>query len=121
MSERHTHEAAAVINYRTAEALRVGGGAPLHWLPTVLFYVVVNMVYARLADDNEHPTTQADIENAARRFSADVSGSQGYGKLKRLSEDWRYRGLAPRPDQLTVAWRWAENVTTAIREPWPPR
>lgn len=121
MSERHTHQAAALTNYSLAKRLEKAGGELVCWVPTLVFYAAVQTVDSRLADENLHLRSQGDRLAYVRVYSSDSTGSAGYKNLQTLSEEWRYDGRAPRDDQMKTAWRWAENIAAALGEPWPPR
>jgi hypothetical protein len=120
LPERHTHQAAAATDYALARGLQKLGGDYLYWVPTLIFYAAVQVAESRFADDNLHLRQQGDRQAHLRVYSSDQTGPAGYGKLKKLSEDWRYEATVPRADQVQAAWNWAANVAAALKEPWPP-
>ena len=89
-------------------------------MPTLIFYTAVQILDARLADENLHPRTQGDREAYARTYSTHFTGPAGYKNLKTLSERWRYDGKLPTAEEITSAWHWAENVAVALGARWPP-
>jgi hypothetical protein len=96
------------------------GGDYLCWVPTLIFYAAVQVLDARLADDNLNPNSQGDRLAYTRVYSTDSSGPGAYKNLKTLSESWRYGGKTPRVSEIAEAWRWAENLARALKESWPP-
>lgn len=121
MSERHTHQAAAALNYAQAKRLEAAGGHAACWVPTLIFYAAVQVLDARLADEGLHLKSQGDRMACVRAYAPDFRASAAYKELKTLSESWRYEGKAPRQDQIAQAWRWAETVAVCLGEDWPPR
>lgn len=103
-----------------AHRWQASGGDNLCWVPTLIFYTVVQTLDARLADDNLHLRSQGDRLAYARVYCTHFTGPTAYKNLQSLSELWRYDGTAPRPDQIREAWRWAETLATTLKEPWPP-
>jgi len=119
VSERHTHRTAAETNASLAAKLEAAGGSWLVWVPTFIFYALVQVIEARLADHNEHHGEHSDRMAAVYHLASSAAGPAGYRKLQKLSCDWRYRGTVPAGGDLTDAKRWAQDVAASIREPLP--
>ena len=116
MSARPVHEAAANASILTARSmLRLNPESP--WVPTIFFYVGVQIVEAALTDSNE---CGQDHDGRMMAIGARwPAGSGTYRKLKQLSEAWRYRGTPPGRRDVESAERWARDLAAAVGERWP--
>lgn len=107
------HEAAAATNLALCDRLSTDPG----WLVTVMYYAAIQKIEARLADRNEHPTTPDARRTAGLSIESKIGAP--WRKLKQLSEDWRYAGLTPSPNECRDAERWAADMAAYIGERWP--
>lgn len=117
MSVRSVHELAAQKNVRLLAKLDDRAAVGTEWMPSVLYYLCVQLLEAALADFGEHPKKTIDRKSqiAARWPSALIP----WESLRQLSERWRYDGREADQRERQRAHRWAAAFATAIGEAWP--
>jgi len=118
VSKRGTHQAAATVNARTATELATRGGDSTVWVPTLWFYVAVQLIEAALADHGLHLKEHGD-RLAHLAGTLQVRDTASYKQLQVLSTQWRYFGRRPAAEGVERAEGWARDVATSVGANWP--
>jgi hypothetical protein len=88
------------------------------WVPTLLFYAVIHLTEALLAERAVHPEGHV----ARARAIADEWGEAAadlFEVLRDLSQQWRYSGRPPTPDDVRAAKDWTNQLLTMTGLVWP--
>jgi hypothetical protein len=118
VADRTRHEAAARSAAELSAALDASKVAGFEWIPTLVFYAVIHLAEAQLAEKAVHPEGHAGrakaIENEWGESAADL-----FNLLRDLSEQWRYSARPPSDADLGAAKQWANQFLGVIGLAWP--
>jgi hypothetical protein len=116
--QRHLHEAAALSTARLAAHLDTTKADGHEWVPTLVFYGVIHLTEALLAEKAIHPEGHAARAVALEDEWGD-SASDLFEGLRDLSEQWRYSARPPTDDDIRAAKDRAFQLTSTTGQDWP--
>lgn len=118
MPDRLVHESAATITATLAADLDASKAAGHEWVPTLVFYAVIHLTEAVLADRGSHPEGHQARANAIEDEWEEAAADL-FEELRDLSEQWRYSGRPPTSKDVRAAKDWALQLIGVIGQDWP--